>query len=85
MTLESNNMENKDYAYISKVTNRRLAEMLREHNKWRRGIEPPYDKVGVEPPFDSHELGAIIDEAARRLEETFPHNHNYFNDEQFDI
>lgn len=76
--------QNKYYAYIGKVTNRRLAEMLREHNKWRRGIEPPYDKFGVEPPFDSHELGAILDEAARRLETILPLKQN-FNDESFNI
>lgn len=77
-------MEIKSYDHIEKSTNRRLAEMLREHNKWRRGIEKPYDKIGAQAPFDSHELGLIIDEAARRLENIVPLKQN-FNDESFNI
>ena len=75
------------YEYTHGVSNKRLAEMLREHNKWRRGVEPPYDKVGAEPPFDCHELGAIIDEAARRIEnmQSILESRIPFNDEQFNI
>ena len=80
-------MEYKDYSYIGKVSNRRLAEMLREHNKWRRGIEKPYDKVGAEPPFDAHELGAILEESARRIDEmqNILESRAMFNDEAFNI
>lgn len=80
-------MENKDYKYIETVSNTRLAEMITEHNKWRRGIEPPYDKTGAEAPFDPHELGAILDEAARRLKASDRQEPRqpFFNEEQFNV
>lgn len=56
-----------DFEHIHHATNKRLAEMLREHNKWIRG-EQPYDKAGVLPPFEPKELGVLIEEAARRIE-----------------
>lgn len=59
--------DNIDFEHIHYATHKRFAEMLREHNKWRRG-EPPYDKAGVLPPFEPKELGVLIEEAARRIE-----------------
>ena len=56
-----------DFEHIYYATHKRFAEMLREHNKWRRG-EPPYDKAGALPPFEPKELGVLIEEAARRIE-----------------
>jgi hypothetical protein len=56
-----------DFEHIYYATHKRLAEMLREHNKWRRG-EPPYDSIGANPPFLPIELGVLIEEAARRIE-----------------
>ena len=60
-----------DFEHIYYATHKRFAEMLREHNKWRRG-EPPYDDDDPEtresPPFTPKELGILIEEAARRIE-----------------
>ena len=78
-------MENRDYKYIEKVSNTRLAEMITEHNKWRKGIEPPYDDLGAKPPFEPKELGAILDEAARRLKASDRKVAPHFNDESFNI
>lgn len=80
-------MENKDYKYIETVSNTRLAEMIIEHNKWRRGMEHPYDNLGAKPPFEARELGAILDEAARRLKasDRSEPRKQFFNDEAFDI
>lgn len=72
------------YEHIANASDERLAEMLEEHNRWRRG-EKPYDKF--EPmPFDAHELGLIIEEAAKRLrniqrvlDSKLPFNHEQFN------
>ncbi|MBQ2175542.1 MAG: hypothetical protein II453_10945 [Alphaproteobacteria bacterium] len=59
-----------DFEHIYYATHKRLAEMLREHNKWRRG-EPPYDgdepETHKEPPFTVKELGVLLEEAARRI------------------
>ena len=53
---------------LRNCTPERLAEMLEEHNKWRRGVKP-FNGVGDNPPFTSYQIGRIIDEAARRLRE----------------
>lgn len=74
--------------YIRHATNERIAQMLEEHNKWRRGQDPynqEDDKGYYIPsamPFDATELGIIIEEAVRRLR--IP-PHQTFNDEAFDI
>lgn len=67
---------------IRNATNERLAEMLEEHNKWRRG-EKPYDGEGPvvkSAPFSPRLLGQVIDEAARRLRvrPVIPFNHEQF-------
>lgn len=85
--LKKANEMGSDYKYIERVSNTRLAEMLAEHNKWRRGMEPPYDKGWAQPPFEARELGAIIDEAARRLKASDRHEPKtpFFNDEKFNV
>ena len=66
-------MSNNPNQHILQATDKRLAEMLRQLNQWRRSYES-----GMPMPFTAEELGVIIDEAARRLEnyqqrETFNH------------
>ena len=74
-------MSNNPYQHITTATNKRLAEMIRVHNMWRRG-EPPYDEPGAIHPFTAQELGIILDEAARRLENYQPRE--TFNHEAFE-
>ncbi len=49
-------------AQVGHWTNGRLAAALLIHNKWRRS-------EGGEMPFGPADLGLILDECARRLEE----------------
>lgn len=77
--------DNIDHEEIYYSTNKNLANLLRKHNSWRRG-EPPYDKAGAEPPFTAKEVGVLIEEAARRIENfdnimaaRVPFNHEAFN------
>lgn len=49
-------------AKVGHWTNARLAAAISTHNKWRRG-------EGEEMPFGPADLGLILDECARRLEE----------------
>lgn len=69
----SNNLDQ----HITTATDKRLAEMLKEFNHWRR----IYDE-GMPMPFSAEELGVILDEAARRLENYQPHE--TFNHEAFE-
>lgn len=70
------------FEHIHHATDKRLAEMIRTHNAWRRG-DPPYDEPGEAIyPFTGEEVGVILDEAARRLENYQPRE--IFNHEQFD-
>jgi len=49
-------------AQVGHWPNARLAAAISTHNKWRRG-------EGDEMPFGPADLGLILDECARRLEE----------------
>ena len=70
-------MSNDPNQHILQATDKRLAEMLRQLNQWRRGYED-----GIPMPFSVKELGIIIDEAARRLENYQPRE--TFNHEAFE-
>lgn len=70
-------MSNNPYQHITTATDKKLAEMLKQFNHWRRGYED-----GMPMPFSVKELGIIIDEAARRLENYQPRE--TFNHEAFE-
>jgi hypothetical protein len=70
-------MSNNPNQHILQATDKRLAEMLRQLNQWRRSYES-----GMPMPFTAEELGVIIDEAARRLESYQPRE--TFNHEAFE-
>ena len=70
-------MSNNLNQHITTATDKRLAEMLKEFNHWRR----TYDE-GMPMPFTHEELGTILDEAARRLENYQPRE--TFNHEAFE-
>ena len=74
-------MSNNPNQHITMATNKRLAEMIRVHNMWRRG-DPPYDEPGAIYPFTAQEVCVILDEAARRLENYQPRE--TFNHEAFE-
>ena len=69
-------MEKDPHQHIHQATDKRLAEMLKKFNCWRRDYQ-----VGMPMPFSAEELGVILDEAARRLENYQPRE--TFNHEQF--
>lgn len=70
-------MSNNPNQHILQATDKRLAEMLRQLNQWRRSYES-----GMPMPFTAEELGVILDEAARRLENYQPRE--IFNHEAFE-
>lgn len=70
-------MSNNPNQHITTATDKRLAEMLRQFNCWRRDYQ-----VGMPMPFSAEELGIILDEAARRLENYQPRE--TFNHEAFE-
>lgn len=74
-------MDKDPYQYIHQATDKHLAEMIRTHNAWRRG-DPPYDEPGAIYPFTASEVGVILDEAARRLENY--QQREIFNHEAFE-
>ena len=71
-----------NYEHIHQATDKRLAEMIRQQNDYRKSATK--DKLHTPPPYCKAEWDVILDEAARRLE-AYKNRPEQFNSEQFNL
>lgn len=64
---------------ISNMSNRQIANLIDEFNRWRQG-DCPFEEPGCNPTMEPNEISMILNEAVIRLKTK---NKEIFNSEAF--